>query len=724
MKRLLILFLALTTWPVAAQRVTYTRMAEARNAATYPSGKAPEFQPAQMRSLADGRRFVRIEGDALVARPYTLDGRSERLFEVEGGRILSAALSPDESLALLELLPEGGTSPRKPIYRHSFTSDYTVIDRSGRRLAGFDGIRDVAFSPDSRSVAYAKDNDLYLFDLAKGCTTRLTDDGEWNATINGTTDWVYEEEYGSTKAYAFSPDSRYVAFLRFDESRVPLFEMMRYDGELYNRAYRFKYPKAGDDNSIVTLHVYDIATGRTQAVPTGDNTDQYIPCIGWTPAGELYFYRVNRKQNLFEVVVCDDEGGLRTIYREQSPRYVERPSLSTVTFLDGNRFIVREETSTGWFHLYLHDTERGRIRPLTSGEWEVVSLVGVDARGRYIYYISTEQSPLCRNLYRLDMRSGRKTCLGDGGGEWRVYPSQGMNYYAATHSTASSAPRSAVYDAEGRIVCDLDPARPADAAAAEPAFAMPEKRFCNFTTERGDKLDYYLIYPAGFDPSRRYPVLLTQYSGPGSQQVADRWGGDWEETLALNGYIVACCDGRGTGFRGEEFKKVTYGDLGRREVEDQLSFARHLASQPYVDSSRIGIYGWSYGGFMALGCALKGDGLFRMAIAVAPVTSWRYYDSIYTEIYNDLPQDNPAGYDDNSPINFADRLSSSTRLLIVHGTADDNVHFQNAMEMCRALNRAGKLYDMMIYPDQNHSMMPDAKVNIREKLVEYTLQNL
>ena len=237
-------------------------------------------------------------------------------------------------------------------------------------------------------------------------------------------------------------------------------------------------------------------------------------------------------------------------------------------------------------------------------------------------------------------------------------------------------------------------------------------------------LQYYLIYPEDFNPSKKYPVLITQYSGPGSQQIENRYTTDWEETLARNGYIIACCDARGTGYRGEEYKKVTYANLGNAEVEDQISFARHLARQEYIDASRVGIYGWSYGGFMALGCALKGDGIFKVAIAVAPVTSWRYYDSIYTEIYNGLPSQNPEGYDNNSPINFADRLSDKTRLLIIHGTADDNVHFQNTIEMCRALNRSAKQYDMMVYPDQNHSMRPNDMVNVRQKMVDYCLENL
>lgn len=659
-------------------QVRYVDMLRVRGSQSIPVSQSP----AAMISTSDAERYCVVTDRAVVSYDYATGEECDTL--LRGGddrRILSAEFSPDMRTVLMEDRGADAPSPRRSIYRHSYTSDYWLLDSDGQPFARFEGVRDVSFSPDSRRVAYARDNNLYIYDIESDRTVAVTADGEWNNIINGTTDWVYEEEYGFTRAYAFSPDSRRVAFLRFDESRVPLFEMMRFDGELYNRAYRFKYPKAGDCNSVVELMLYDTASGDTHRIDTGSETDQYIPHIGWTPAGELYFYRVNRKQNLFEVVLCYADGSQRTIYREQSPRYVERPDPSTVTFVDADRFIVREETSTGWFHLYLHSIKRGRIRALTAGEWEVTKVVGVDSeRGGRVYYLSTEKSPLRRNLYRVELSGRNKRCLGDDDFYWTVYPSAQMKYFAATRSSADRAPMSAVFDADGVMQRSLSALVKRKSAAAK----LPAVEFSTFTTERGDELNIYIMRPVGFDPSRRYPVLLTQYSGPGSQQVADRWGGDWEQTLAMNGYIVACCDGRGTGFRGEEFKKRTYGDLGHAEVEDQLSFARYMASLPYVDSSRVGIYGWSYGGFMALGCALKGDGMFRMAIAVAPVTSWRYYDSIYTEIYNDLPQDNPEGYDRNSPINFAERLSDATRLLIVHGTADDNVHLQNSMEIGRA----------------------------------------
>ena len=468
---------------------------------------------------------------------------------------------------------------------------------------------------------------------------------------------------------------------------------------------------------MVELWVYDIETGGKTKVDVGEQTDQYIPRIGWTPSGELYFFRVNRLQNLFEVVLASG----RVIYSEHSPRYVDRIDDGTVTFLaDGDRFIVKNETESGYMHLYLYSIEKGLLRALTSGEWEVTQLVGV--AGDKVYYVSTETSPLRRNLYSVKLNGKGKRRLTEQDGTYRIVPSSGMKYYMSYFSSSTAPLHVTLHSADGRLIRDMEDNSALRERLSSMQLHVPEKEFFTFATERGDTLYGYLKKPYGFDPEKRYPVLMTQYSGPGSQSVSDSWGIGWEDVLVQNGYIVACVDGRGTGYRGEEFKKCTYRNLGGKETEDQISAARYIGSLPFVDASRIGIYGWSFGGFMALNCILKGADVFKMAIAVAPVTSWRYYDTIYTEVYNGLPQDNAAGYDDNSPINFADRLQG--KLLLIHGSADDNVHVQNSMEMASALIRAGKQFDMMIYPDDNHSMVPSGVHNIREKMVEYTLKNL
>lgn len=663
-----------------------------------------------LRSMQDGEHYTTREGNAVVRHSYADASLQETIYT---GAFSSYTLSPDETAILL-------SSNHKPVYRHSFYADWQIVPLGGdgEAVMTLVGVRDVTLSPDGTMVAYAKDNDLFIAPVG-GEARAVTDDGEWNAVINGTADWVYEEEYGFTRAYAFSPDSKRIAYLRFDESAVPTFEMMRYDGELYNRPYSFKYPKAGDRNSTVELWVYDIASGAKNRIDTGTETDQYLPRIDWTPDGELFYYRVNRKQNHFEVVLVRGDGSQKVIYDETSPTFVERPDAGTIRFIDGERFIALNETATGWNHIYLYSTEKGLLNPVTSGPWQVTEVV--ETTDKAIYYMSTETSPLRRNLYSIDYKGRRKQRLTEGDGTYSIAPSKGMKYYISTFSTATKPNTVTLHKGDGTLLRTL--AESSELAARMEQ--MPRKEFFTFVTERGDSLNAYMIKPADFDPSKRYPVLVTQYSGPGSQSVADSFSLDWENVLAAHGYIIACCDGRGTGFMGEAFKKQTYGNLGALEVEDQISFARYLGGQPYVDAGRIGIYGWSYGGFMALGCACKGSGLYKLAIAVAPVTSWRYYDTIYTEIYNDLPQDNPAGYDDNSPINFAQLLDDEhTQLLIMHGTADDNVHFQNTMEMCRALNRAGKQYDMMVYPDQNHSMYPSDGYNIRRKMVEYTLRNL
>ncbi len=671
-----------------------------------------------IRSMADGEHYTTLRNNDIRRFRYDTESAGESLLPSPTPNLVISdyLLSPDEQSILI-------ASGRNPIYRRSYTTSYSLVRNNGVEpiLRDAEAPRDASFSPDGRLIAYSDRNDLYVYDIESGRTRRITDDGAWNEIINGTTDWVYEEEFTVTKAYAFSPDSRKIAFLRFDEREVPLMEMMRFDAKLYNHAYSFKYPKAGDRNSIVELWIADLTTGEKSRIDTGSETDQYIPRIGWTPDGRPWYYRLNRRQNVFEMIVCEPHGGQRTVYEERAQQYVERVDDKTVTFVDKDRFLVRQETLTGYMHLYLYSLRRGLLGQVTKGEWEVTDVVGSD--GKRVWYLSTETSPLRRNLYSIRLDGKEKQRLTPGEGYYSVAPSRGMKYFITTFSNATTPNVVSICDAEGTTIRTL-----ADSRALRDELAAtrrPVKEFFTITTERGDTLNAYIVKPRDFDPTHRYPVLMTQYSGPGSQSVADRWSIDWEDALVDKGYIVVCADGRGTGFRGEKFKKMTYGRLGALEIEDQLSTARYLAEQPWVDSARIGIYGWSYGGFMALGCALKGNGLFRMAIAVAPVTSWRYYDTIYTEIYNNLPQYNADGYDKNSPINFARMLDDSrTRLLMIHGTADDNVHFQNTIEMARALNRAGKSYDMMIYPDQNHSMMPDDRVNIRRKMIEYTLQNL
>lgn len=693
---------------------------------------------AGVRSMADGEHYTAVKEGRIVRYRYRDGEEAGVVFdakrsELPGGKFAGYAFSSDERKILLATKAE-------PIYRRSFTADYWIYDRDAdslHRLSGAGRERAARFSPDGRRVAFVRDNDLYVVNLADYSLERITSDGRINHVINGVPDWVYEEEFAFSRAFEWSPDSRRIAFLRFDESEVPEFSFMRFQGKLYPEPYTYKYPKAGGKNASVELRLCDLGSGAVRRVDTGAETDQYLPRIGWTSGGDLWFYRVNRRQNRFELMLAgrDDlcSGGgepvpARALYTETSDRYVERVDDQTVTFLpDSRRFLVRSERD-GFMHLYLCDVEGGEPRPVTSGPWEVTSVVGVE--GDRVYYLSTEESPLRRSLYEIGIDGQGKrrlTGVAEKGmaaeqGTYRIAPSRGFRYFLSYFSNVSTPTVVRLHTSDGRVVRTLE--ENASLRDTLRRLEVPVKEFFTFRTPEGTELNGYRLAPAGFDAAGavKYPVLMIQYSGPGSQQVADSWGMDWTDVLVQSGYVVVCVDGRGTGFRGEEFKKCTYGNLGRLETEDQIAVARWVASRPWADPGRIGIYGWSYGGFMALNCILKGNDLYKMAVAVAPVTSWRFYDTIYTEIYNGLPQENPRGYDDNSPIHYADSLRG--RLLLVHGTGDDNVHVQNSYEMASALVRAGRPFDMMIYPDDNHGMRPTGRHHVLKKLIEYTKEHL
>ena len=712
MRNLLTVFFALCT--------LNTITVSARPAFDYSAMRDWTFEQktvSGVRSLSDGERYTTMSDGRVLCFLYRTGEPAGVLFDASAAEprieFTDYVLSADERRLLL-------TTDVEPIYRHSFTAEYWIYDRqdgSLRRLSQGGPQQQAQFSPDGSRVAFVRGGNLFVADPAAGSERQLTFDGRFNHIINGLPDWVYEEEFSFARAFAWSPDGRKIAYLRFDESRVKQYNMNRFAGGLYPENYTFKYPKAGEQNSVVELYCCDAADGSTVRMDTGEQTDQYIPRLFWTPTGQLGFYRLNRLQNHFEVLLCDSSGASRVVYDERNDRYVERVDGRTVTFLpDGDRFVVRSERD-GFMHLYLYSVSEGLLGRITSGEWEVTELLGIE--GDRVYYLSTETSPLRRDLYtvRLDGRGKRRLTGGDG--TYRIAPSRGFRYFISYFSNVRTPNRVTLHRSDGRLVRTLEDNAALRAKLDE--LQVPVKEFFRFATSEGVELNGYMVRPNGFDSSRRYPVLMTQYSGPGSQQAADRWTIGWEDVLVQQGYIVACVDGRGTGFRGEEFKKCTYGELGKYETVDQIEAARYLASLPYVDPDRIGIYGWSYGGFMALNCILKGNDVFRAAIAVAPVTSWRFYDTIYTEIYNGLPQDNPSGYDDNSPIHFADRLKG--KLLIAHGTGDDNVHIQNTYEMITRLVEYDKPFELYVYPDRNHGMGP-SRHHLMERCIEFVQRNL
>ncbi|MBQ9962983.1 MAG: DPP IV N-terminal domain-containing protein, partial [Alistipes sp.] len=445
---------------------------------------------AALRSMADGEHYTTLEGRDIIRTAYADNSSRDTLYTAPFA-VASYTFSADEKMLLL-----AEAASVAPIYRHSFTANYLLTGATEE--VTFSGVRDITFSPDNQRLAYCKGNNLYIYSIASKQHTAITDDGEWNKIINGTSDWVYEEEYGFTQAYAFSPDGSKIAYLRFDESAVPTFEMMRFDDKLYNKAYSFKYPKAGDSNSTVELWIYDIKSATKSRVDVGSCTDQYIFNLSWTPTGELTFYRVNRLQNHFEVVLQRTDGSQKVIYNEQSDRYVERPNRSTVTFIDANRFVVLEETTTGWMHLYLHSIDKGRIGAITSGRWEVTSFVGYD--GKNIYYTSTERSELCRDLYSVRLNVKCKKLLTPEGGFNAIAPSVGMKYYIRTYTDAQTPNIITVNNSKGVVIDTLADSRAAVAAAG----ALARKEFRQFITERGDTLNYYIQFPENYDPAKLY----------------------------------------------------------------------------------------------------------------------------------------------------------------------------------------------------------------------------
>lgn len=712
MKKLLLFALSLAAFSVAESqpRFTYADIAE---------GRFTQKSVYGLRSTADGNHYTTLEKGSVYL--HTFGNAKECTLVCDAatagidGKVADYTFSPDEKSVMFRL-------DSKPLYRRSFFSRYAVYDTVTKKVipvSDSDSLRFALFSPQGDKVAFVLDNNIYINDLRKDFTYPVTDDGMWGKIINGMPDWVYEEEWAIGNALRWSPDGSKLAFLRSDESEVKEFSFVKYlTGTPYPEVFSYKYPKAGEKNSTVSLRVFNIADGRTAIVDTGAETDVYVPFFEWTPDGRLYYFLINRLQNELTVNVLEVDGSQRTIYAESSPKYIDNISSSMITFLsDSDRFLVNTERD-GYSHIYLYSLSKGFVRPVTSGEWNVTEVVC--ATDKKIWYLSTEGSPLRREFYSIGIDGKRKQRLSTAPGTYRIVPSSGCKYYISYFSNASTPNTVTLHRGDGRLVDTLEANTALKSYIA--SVRLPVKEFFTFTAPDGTELNAYMIKPDGFDPSKRYPVLLTQYSGPGSQDVRDRWSIDWEDALVQQGYIVVDCDPRGTGFRSADFKKQTYGIMGRLETEDQIAFAKHIATLPYVDSSRIGVYGWSYGGFMALNCILKGADVFKMAIAVAPVTSWRYYNTIYTERVNGLPQTNAEGYDEPSPIGYAKNLKG--KLLIMHGTADDNVHIQNTHAMVSELTKAGKQLDMMIYTDDNHSMVPYNRYNIRQKMVDYCVENL
>ncbi|MBD2713627.1 S9 family peptidase [Microvirga sp. STR05] len=648
------------------------------------------------------------------------------------------------------------------IYRRSSKSNFYIYNRQSKQLTPLSKTAGkqlyATFSPDGKRVAFVRDSNLFVTELATMQETAITTDGVLNKIINGGTDWVYEEEFSFAQGFQWSPDSRYVAYYTFDESQVPEYNMQEW-GPLYPKDYRYKYPKAGEKNSIVSISAYDVAAGKSTKMDVGAETDQYIPRILWTQTPELLsIQRLNRLQNKLEILHANAKSGQsKVVLTDTDKAYVD--ITDDVRYLAGGKEFLFTSEKDGYRHLYLYNMNGKLVRQLTKGNWEITEINGFDEKKGLVYYTSTENSllthgtystanvgmgqnrPLERHLYRVSLKGKDKTRLSDATrGTDVVNMSPDCRYYLNYHSEAGDPQVVSLRNGQdGKLVKVLEDNAKLRQKLTE--YNLGKLEFTTLDVDNGaggepsivkgkQSLVASVLKPANFDPSKKYPVLMYVYGGPGSQTVKDDAGGGiaftnylWHQLLAQNGYIVVSVDNRGTGARGSDFKKSTYANLGKLETEDQAAAARFLGQMPYVDKSRIGIWGWSFGGYMTALALTKNADVFKMGISVAPVTNWRYYDTVYTERFLKTPQENPAGYDDNSPVQHADKLKG--KLLLVHGTGDDNVHFQNSVAFTDAMIKANKDYQTLYYPNRNHGIYGgNTRLHLYRQMTDFVLKNL
>ncbi|MEN0006432.1 MAG: S9 family peptidase, partial [Bacteroidota bacterium] len=609
----------------------------------------------------DGKHYTRLQRNKIMQYDITTGESTATIFDPSGvknkgsfnGQIGSYSFSADESKILIKTESER-------IYRYSSRANYFVYDRDTETLtAVYEEAkqRDVAFSPQADKVAFVVANNMYYKDLETGKIAQITTDGKENEVINGATDWVYEEEFGFYRGFEWSPDGKKVGFYRFDESAVKQFTMTNYYDNLYPEYVTFKYPKVGEKNADVTIHIYDVKSGKTIDAAITKNTDYYIPRIKWLPeTDDLCVFRMNRHQNELELIKVNARSGKSNLlFKETNKYYIDIHD--NLTFLaDGKGFIWTSEQD-GWNHIYHYDMNGQMVKQLTKGNWEVTDFYGVDEKNEKIYFQAAANSPLDREIYEVGINGKGRKAIADDDGINRAQFSSTFDYYVLNHSTVNTPNTHTVYERSGKKVRVIEDNGKVE--ERQDQYGVQDIEFFTFENRDGTPLNGWMIKPANFTANRKYPVFMYLYGGPGSQQVLNSWRGTnywWFQMLAQQGYIIACVDNRGTGARGEEFKKMTYLDLGKYETMDQIDAAKYLGALPYADEQRIGIFGWSYGGYMSSLCLLKGNDVFSAAIAVAPVTNWKWYDTIYTERYMRTEKENPGGYKDNSPVYFADKL--------------------------------------------------------------------
>ena len=632
---------------------------------------------------------------------------------------LDYTFSNDESKILI-------ATSEQPLYRHSKLGLYYIYDVSTKTLIQLseEYVQEPSFSPDGSKVAYVLKNNIYVKDLNKNVTYQITNDGKLNHVINGVTDWVYEEEFAFVRAFEWNSSGDQIAYIKFDETNVPEFSMDIYGEDLYPFNSEFKYPKAGEINAKVSLHVFNLNTKKTKEIKV-DNKEQdfYIPRIKWSNANNLLTAQfLNRQQNDLNLWLIDTKtNNSSVLLNEKDNAYID--ITFNLTFLKDNSFIWTSEKD-GFNHIYHYNVDGSLNQQVTSGKWEVTAYYGFSTKQKKIFYQSTEEGSINRTVYSIGLNGKNKKKLTSSQGTNEASFSADYSFFINTFSNVTTPPQYTLISSRNAAV-HRNIKDNSFLKNKLSTYKWSEKMF--YTTEiNGYDLNYWMIKPHNFDPSKSYPLLMYQYSGPGSQKVANQWNDSndyWHQYLASKGYVIVCVDGRGTGFKGAQFKKLTQNQLGKFEVEDQIEAARKFGELSYINASKIGIWGWSYGGFMSSNAILKGNDVFKAAVAVAPVTSWRFYDTIYTERYMDTPQNNPSGYDDNSPLSHVDKLKG--KYLLIHGSADDNVHVQNTMRMVEALIQANKQFEWMIYPDKNHGIYGgNTRLHLYNKMTNFLNDNL